>query len=337
MPALADQPTIPEMMRFVFYHKLRKRQEGLPPKHKIQKHTRPQLEDFPAKFHGSNSAIDKLLDQIDLQSGKKYLLVFDIDGTLMDAFPNEMMFDITRNGKSPDAAILTLAEINRMENPQMKAVCLTARCNDDFFLTPSFDDMPLYGNFGYAKSHSVESGRDFHKDRTEIMPELRENYFNHMYLVSALHKAGIQQNTDIAYDPNSFYIKLRDHNIHHKENIRQYVLSILDRHGKKWSSIDSPDGSLIIFNNDEKPFDKAIGINHVIKREQVDDDTTLVIFGDTGTDLKAMQEAKRVLGDDRVINVAVGSKLANEDAVDTVFRDHIDTRRFIGRLYKKLK
>ena len=78
-------------------------------------------------------------------------------------------------------------------------------------------------------------------------------------------------------------------------------------------------------------------IKLILEREKVDDDTTVVIFGDTGTDLMAMQEAKRVLGQDRVINVAVGSKLANEEAVDTVFRDHIDTRRFIGRLQAKLK
>jgi hypothetical protein len=332
-----EQFSTPELMRMTFYTKLRNKNEGLPPRHKIERFKRPDSRDFPESFHGSNSAIEDLLGKIDLNSGRKYLLAFDIDGTLMDAFPNEMMFDIWREGKSPDAAIKVLTDINALDDPRLRSVCLTARCNEDFRLIPSFDDMPVYGNFGYLKTHNQVSAKDFHEDRTELMPELLENHMNHMNLVEILHHAGIQQNTDLVYDPNSFYLKLRDHNIHHKEKIIEVALSILNRHGNQWSHLESPDGRLIIFNNDEKPFDKAKGVRHLINREQVDNDTTLVIFGDTGTDLKAMQEAKRVLGEDRVINVAVGSKLAAEDAVDTVLRDHIDTRRFIGRLYKKLQ
>jgi hydroxymethylpyrimidine pyrophosphatase-like HAD family hydrolase len=329
--------SIPELLRFAFYSNLAQRKVGLPPQHPIKNHTRPPTSDFPTSLHDTNSSINKLLEQIDLNSGKKYLLAFDIDGTLMDAFPNEMMFDIWRNGKSPDAAIQTLTKINNLKHPKIRSVCLTARCNDDFRLIPAFDDMPVYGNFGYLRTHNIRSAKDFHHDRMELLPELLDNYFNHRSFILALSRFGIQQNTDIVYDPNSFYLKLRDHNIDDKDKIKKVALAILNYSGRNWDSIESPDGTLIIFNNLEKPFDKAKGINHLIERESVNKDTTLVIFGDSGTDLAAMQEAKRVLGKDRVINVAVGAKLAKEEVVDTVFRDFIDTKRFIGRLNQKIQ
>ena len=329
--------TTPELVRMAFLNKLAQRNEGLPPQHQIKNHIRPSCSNFPTSFHGSKSSIDKLLEQIDLNSDKKYLLAFDIDGTLMDAFPNEMMFDIWRNGKSPDAAIKTLTEINNLKHPQLRSVCLTARCNDDFRLIPAFDDMPVYGNLGYLKTHNIRSAKDFHSDRMELLPELLENHFNHMCLIKFLGPYGIQQNTDIVYDPNSFYLKLRGHNIDDKDKIIKNILEFLNHSGGNWSSSNSPDGTLIIFDNPEKPFDKVKGINHLIERESIGKDTTLVIFGDSGTDLAAMQEAKRVLGKDSVINVAVGAKLAKEKAVDTVFIDFIDTRRFIGRLNKKIQ
>jgi len=329
--------SIPKLKRLKFYSYLDNHGHGLPPPHTITQNRRPEKKSFPKTFHSSNSSIDNLIRKIDLKSGKKYLLAFDIDGTLMDTFPNEMMFDIWRESKSPDASIKTLSNINSLNHPQLRSVCLTARCNDDFLLVPVFDDMPVYGNFGYLKTHPNSSYKEFHKDRSEILGDLLDNLFNHMALIHALHKFGIQQNTDIVYDPNSFYLKLRNHNIEKKDNIIKITLGFLNHGGEEnWTSDESPDGTLIIFSNSSKPFDKAQGIKHLISRENIDKDTTLVIFGDSGTDLLAMNEAKKKLGRNRVINVAVGSKLANEGAVDIVFRDFIDTRKFIGRLYNKI-
>jgi len=327
--------SIPELKRLSFYSYLKKDGHGLPPKHTITQNRRPEKNSFPKTFHSSNSSIDNLIKKIDLKSGKKYLLAFDIDGTLMGAFPNEMMFDIWREGKSPDGSIETLTKINSLKLPQLRSVCLTARCNDDFCLVPAFDDMPVYGNFGYLKTHSINSSKEFHQDRSAIQEELFKNYFNHMVLIPTLSRFGIQQNTDIVYDPNSFYLKLRNHNIKIKNIIIKITLGILNQGGENWTSDESPDGTLIIFSNSDKPFDKAKGIQHLIKRENIDKDTTLVIFGDSGTDLLAMQEAKKQLGKNQVINVAVGPKLASERAVDIVFRDFNDTGKFIRRLYDK--
>lgn len=339
MPRLQDLQTMPLPELFRLWHKLRVLgPEGTPPLKELPRTIRPKSQDFPNTWHGSNSAIDQVLNRIDLKSGKKYLLVFDIDGTLMQAFPNETMFDIDRAGKSPTAVMKVLDDINAMTLP-VKSACLTARCNHDFDLVAAFDNIPLYGNFGFAKRKGFGFWEPA-ESRNTLLPRIFPTVLTMQEVRSYLSSCGVQLGTDFSGDPNSFYFKLRDHNLHLKDTIKQKLLSFLN-HGqqdaeKKWSVEESPDGSLLIFINPREPFDKAKGINYVMRDEGVDGDTVVFIFGDSGTDYLAMQEAKRCLGASKVINVGVGPKLADKPGVDYCFRDHIDTRRFIGRLKSKL-
>lgn len=327
----------------------------IPPHHDLPTHKRPKLEDFPKSFHGSNSSIDRLLDSIDLKSSKKYLLVFDIDGTLMQSFPNDMVFDIERAGKTPRAVIQKLDEINEKYSDKLKAVCLTARNLQDFSLIRSFNQIPIYGAFGYAKV-TKEDGYQPHFEKhlqgfLDILgcgnygsPEFGTSVLAMQYLQRFLEPFEIQPLIDYTVDPNAVCLKLRKSTIDYKDDIKGLVLDVLrktpttvglepDEH---WTCTESVDGSYLIFNNGKIAFDKANGMKFILDEEKIDKDTTVIIFGDSGTDLKAMQEAKRKLGKDRAINVAVGTQLAKDKDVDFIFRDHIDTRRFVGRLADRL-
>ncbi len=323
------------------------------PPHALPKYKRPKLEDFSKKFHGSNTAIDQLLNRIDLKSKKKYLLVFDIDGTMMQSFPNDMFFDVHRAGKSPDALVQKLTEINAKYPNKVKAVSLTARNLEEFKLWETFNQISIYGAFGYAHQkerdyipHFLTSLQGYLDDPLPAMyvPEYGISELAKEYLRRGLQPFEIHPLMDFTVDPNAVCLKLRDHNIKYKEDIKGLVLHILKETPKQvrlnadehWICTESTDGSYLIFNNGKTPFNKADGINYVLRNENIDDDTTVIIFGDSGTDLKAMKEDKKVLGKDRVINVAVGSQIAKEKDVDLVFRDHIDTRRFVGRLAQKL-
>lgn len=291
----------------------------------------------------SNDA-QRLLSKI--EPGKKYLLVIDLDGTVFIQHDNLLIEDMhLLNPDFPFHTFRHLDGISQQSKIVIKPVILTARASTD--VQSGFGSRLLgldkYTCFGFSHATNLRKtkypeGITFNHKSSE--PNFQNAINDWMQEVRRILKFLDEldlQNIPFTGDPNAFYIRLNDENKMYKNRIIDFVIKG-NNDVFRWKPQQSKDGYVLIFANEYLPFDKADGLDFIFKHQGIktdDQDQIVIIFGDSGTDLKAMRRAKELLPKDQVLNVRVGGAISDPD-IDFSFNGPRDMVGFVEALHYKV-
>lgn len=280
---------------------------------------------------------------------KKYFFVIDLDNTIWGQHDNLTLQELVMQ-RHLDFPFATLHEIRALEEStkyQIKPTVLTARTstdvqggNDLFGGRLPLLDLDKYCSNGIVHCKNLwgtrfPEGLTFSpRLPTKTLEAWRSEAVRVLRKITELDPSRVKMT--FAGDANAFYISFQEDSLKFKDQLTKFICGKEDEHFK-WESVDSKDGYLRIFVNKRLPFTKADGLDFLLEHQKVDltdPNIRIVVFGDSSSDLMAMQRAKEILPRHKVMNVRVGGAI-DDSCIDYSFRDINDTQRFFAELHRK--
>jgi histidinol phosphatase-like enzyme len=291
---------------------------------------------------------------------KKYLLIFDLDGTIFRKFDNLYISDFINNENYfPSQTFKRLVETNQFAEAKLKSVVLTARAMPDIFLmnqqNPNTRGLDYYSSFGYVRHKADPSTGKFHNlYRASALNDLQraagsnwDSLYRQLNLIFFMF-----QGITLVGDETGFYIRfLKSDSAEKREQVLSQIRRIFDNANwaiklrNPWISENekpfdfeefwSQDRNLVVFNNKTFAIQKDFGIDFIAEQEKIDKDTQIFYFGDSSSDLVAMKKLKEQFPN-QVTNIRIGSDIP-DSSIHYTFDDPTSTQDFIKRLHAKAK
>lgn len=277
-----------------------------------------------------SSQVNLLLEKFNKNDldDRKYLLIFDIDGTLR---PDEIESLDHRHPRIPPETALQLRDLNALS--YIDIIILTARSYIDLFKSNFPKEIIKYCGCGKQILDNeilTYAREDFRRsyDETVIFIEL----------IKDLIGKHLQSKVDYLITPGDFalYFNRDDYKAEKKEIMSKLDLFLAE--STRWRISDF--GKELIFHDNKYHYDKGNAAKDIMS--DLDLETKVVhafMFGDSAMDYKAMlglrdyqkqNPSKRL----KVNNISVGPKLIEKDLIDFRFDSYNDTIDFIEALHK---
>lgn len=270
-----------------------------------------------------------LLGKFTFADNKRYLLIFDIDGTLR---PDEIESLEHRYPKIDPEVSKMLMELNTRKD--MDVIILTARSYLDVFKSNLPKSITKYCGCG---KQLIEN--DILK---YARPEFEQSYQETVMFIDILKDIlgkKLIANLDFLITPGDFaiYFDLKDYK-ELKIQVMQ-VLNFILLNSSRWELLDF--GKEVVFRDTKYIYDKGDSACEIIQPIVGEDHPTQVcMFGDSMTDYSAMTKLRAFQVENptlrmKVSNVCVGNKLSDLENVDYVFDNYNTTLDFVRELYKQ--
>jgi hypothetical protein len=303
--------------------------------------------------------VQLVLDKIDFNHPtKKYLLIFDLDGTIFRKFDNLYISDFINNENYfPSQTFKRLVETNQFAEAKLKSVVLTARAMPDIFLmnqqNPNTRGLDYYSSFGYVRHRADPSTGKFHNlYRASALNDLQraagsnwDSLYRQLNLIFFTF-----QGITLVGDETGFYIRfLESDSAEKREQVLIKIRRIFENANwaiKKinpWISENekpfdfeefwSKDRNLVVFNNKTFAIQKDFGIDFIAEQEKINKNTKIFYFGDSSTDLVAMKKLEEKFPN-QVTNISIGPDIC-DSSIHYTFDDPTLTQVFIKRLHAK--
>ncbi|MDA0772496.1 MAG: hypothetical protein O3C63_06090 [Cyanobacteria bacterium] len=270
-----------------------------------------------------------LIAKFDLETDSKYLLVFDVDGTLR---PDEVIALDHRYPKIDPKAAEQLLELN--QHDKVDILILTARSYVDIFRSNLPKNIKKYCGFG----KQVVENDAVRYTRQEFANAYDETIF-FIDIIKDILGPHLTQDVSFLVTPGDFAMYFESHEYEAQKKSIMNVLEIVFAHSNRWEILDF--GKELIFKDAKYPYDKGDAIWDILDQIDLSELTQVFFFGDSMADYKAMlalrayqqkYQQKRL----KVKNVCVGPALVNEEAVTIKLDSYKDTIKFLESLHQKV-
>lgn len=270
-----------------------------------------------------------LLAKFDLEKNSKFVLIFDVDGTLR---PDEVTALDHRYPKIDPKAAEQLLELNNHE--RVKIIVLTARSYVDIFRSNLPKNIVKYCGFGkqVVENDAVRYSReDFSKAYDETI------FF--VDIIKDILGPYLTKDVSFLVTPGDFAIYFESNDFTGQKQSIMNVFEIVFAHSKRWTIMDL--GKELIFKDAKYSYDKGDAIWHILDHMNLSELTQVFFFGDSPADYKAMTalrkyqqkyQQKRL----KVKNIAVGPGIADLEAVSIKLESYKDTIKFVDKLHEKI-
>ena len=270
-----------------------------------------------------------LLDKFDLDKETRFLLIFDVDGTLR---PDTVDCLDHRHPKIHPEAAKQLMELNT--HPRVTVSILTARSYVDIYRSNLPKNITKYCGFGkqIVENDILRYPRpDFNRAYDEITMFID--------IIKDILGPKLTASLDFLITPGDFAIYFDADNYQEQKEKIMEIIEIVIFNSQRWSIMDF--GKEIIFRDAKYPYDKGDAIKDILDGTDLNKLTQVFFFGDSNDDYKAMQglrsyqklhPQKRI----KVNNICVGPALKGREFVDMEFESYKETLSFVSGLHDKL-
>lgn len=272
---------------------------------------------------------EDLLTKFNFTKDRKYLLIFDIDGTLR---PDTIDALDHRHPKiAPDTA-RKLGDLNLADN--LEIIILTARSYVDLYKSnfPANivkfcgcgkqiidNDILRYAREEFAKSY----------DETVMFIDILRDVLGKT-LISAV---------DFLVTAGDFAMYFHQNDFAESKNRIMEKINFLLENSSRWRIGDF--GKEIVFHDTRYRYDKGDAVKDIMDNQDLNIPTHVFMFGDSPADHLAMIGLRKYQKDYpnkrlKVNNIRVGEKVTMDEYIDFSFESYKDTNLFIDLLYQKI-
>lgn len=273
--------------------------------------------------------MEDLLDKFDLESDKKFFLIFDVDGTLR---PDTVDCLDHRYPKIDPKAAKQLRDLNTHD--RVDIIVLTARSYVDIFRSNLPKNIIKYCGFG----KQIVENDVLKYSREEFTRAYDETVF-FIDIVKDILGPDLSKELDFLVTPGDFAIYFESEHYEQKKASIMSILKIVFAHSKRWHVLDL--GKEVVFKDSKYYYDKGNAVWDILDKMNLNDPTKVFFFGDSAADHRAMvalREYQKANSQKRlkVKNICVGQAINDDNSVDMRFESYKETLKFVDLLHHKI-
>ncbi len=273
--------------------------------------------------------MEDLIAKFDLDTEKKFFLIFDVDGTLR---PDEVTALDHRYPRINPETAKQLQKLNA--HPKVEIVILTARSYVDLFRSNIPKNITKYCGFG----KQIIQNDVLRYAREEFQKGYDETVF-FIDIIKDIIGPKLCEDIDFLITPGDFALYFEaDKYQEQKERIMR-ILEIMFMHSLRWTILDF--GKELVFKDAKYPYDKGNAAWDILEQINLNDLTHVFLFGDSSADYKAMDALRKYQKTYpnkrlKVSNISVGPLIGNKESVDVNFSSYKETLAFVNELYERV-
>ncbi len=267
-----------------------------------------------------------LIEKFQLNSDKKFFLIFDVDGTLR---PDTVTALDHRHPRIDPETAKSLRILNTHE--KVRISILTARSYVDIFRSNIPNSITKYCGFG---KQIVEN--DILRYPRPEFARAYDEITVFVDLIKDILGPVLTANLDFLVTPGDFALYFEANDYQEQKAKVKAVLETVFANSQRWHIEDL--GKEIIFKDSKYTYNKGDAIFDILDALNLEDLTHVYLFGDSDADHKAMvalREYQKLHPQKRlkVTNIAVGHQLDQRESVDINFDSYKDTLKFVATLH----